>query len=98
MLLRIRLGSHVHEVPDLRRVDLLILGSDEHSGNTGELIVGPLQLLDLSVAVHEVHCEEESFWPQLKLTVHLAQPSDHHLPHLESEILLVSHACCSWLV
>lgn len=83
---------HVDEVSDLWRVDLFVLGSDEHGGHAEELVVGAADLLDLGEAVDDVDSQKESFRQQLKLHVHLDQPLNQDLPHLSGDVRLVLDA------
>ena len=58
LLLRVSVVRDVNEILDFGHVDLFILGSNEHRGDTKKLIFATWDFLFLTVAVNYVHGDE----------------------------------------
>lgn len=74
LLLVVGLVRDVHEVPHFWRVNLLVLGGDQHRSHAHQLQLSAVDHLLLKVPVDEVDGEEERLWQQLELMVHLNEP------------------------
>ena len=83
--------ADVDKIPELGRVDLLVLGGDQKAGNTDELELGTLDLLDRKVPVDEVDGEVQRLRHQLELEVNLDQPIDEDGTHALVDVGLVLH-------
>ena len=89
LLARVRLVGDVHEVAALGRVDLLVLGRDEHRRDADQLQVAALDLLLLEVAIDQVDGQVQGLRHQLELQVHLDEPVDEDRAHLLVDVLLL---------
>ena len=81
----------VLEVLDVGREDFLVLGSDEHGGDTDELEAVELDNLAGEEAVDDVDSKEEGLRQQPKTRVNLEQPVDKDAAHLPLELVLAVH-------
>ena len=91
LLARIRAVSDVHEVPHLRRVDLLVLGGEEHRCHAHELQLLPLNDLLLEEAVDEIYRQVQRLWHELELQVDFCEPINENCAHLFIDVRLVDH-------
>jgi hypothetical protein len=83
--------ANVHQVTELRRVDLLVLGRDQETGNTDQLQLGTRDLLELEVAINEVDRQVQSLRHELELQVDLNQPVDEDRTHTLVDVRLPLH-------
>ena len=81
----------VDELPDIRRIDLLILGSNEHAGGSHQLELGPLDRHVGEEPVDVGNSQVESLGLQLVLLSHLHQPVHQDGPHGVADVGLLSH-------
>lgn len=81
----------VFEVLDVWRKDLLVLGGDEHGGDTDKLKAVELDNLAGKEAVDDVDRKEEGLRQQPKARVNLEQPVNKDATHLPLEFVLAVH-------
>mmetsp|Transcript_5840 Transcript_5840/g.23927 ORF Transcript_5840/g.23927 Transcript_5840/m.23927 type:complete len:316 (+) Transcript_5840:400-1347(+) len=91
LLAGVSLVGDVHEVANLRRPDLLVLGREEHRRHTNQLEVLPGHHLLGEEAIDQVVGEEERFRHKLELQVHLNEPIDQDGAHLVVDVGLDAH-------
>ena len=90
-LFRVRVVCNIHKVGNDGRVDLFVLGSYEHSGDTDQLQFVAVDRGRAQESVDQIHSKEESLLEQSKLQVHLNEPIDEDLTHRLIDVLLVVH-------
>ena len=83
--------GNVLEVLNVGREDFLVLGSDEHGGDTNELEAVELDDLAREEAVDDVDCQEEGLRQQPKTRVNLEKPVNKDAAHLPLELILAIH-------
>lgn len=83
--------GNVLEVLDVRRQDLLVLGSNEHGGNTNELKTVKLDNLAREETVDDVDSKEQSLGQEPEAGVNLQQPVDEDATHLPLKLVLAVH-------
>ena len=83
--------SDVDELPDIWRVDLLVLGSNEHAGGADQLELGPLDRHVGEEPVDVGHSQVESLGLELVLLGHLHQPVHQDGPHGVADVGLLRH-------
>ena len=76
---------------DWRRVDVLVLRSDEHCRHSHKLKVLPLDLLNTQIAVDDANSDEEGFGVQLEFVMNLNEPVHKNSPHLLVNVSLFLH-------
>jgi len=81
----------VLEIAQFRRVDLLVLGSDEHGGDAHELELLARDDLLGQVAVDQVDGQVEDVRGQLELVVNLDEPVNEDGAHLLVDVGLDGH-------
>lgn len=85
------LVGDLHEVAHLRGLDFLVLGADQHAGDSDQLQLAPVHVLLREIAVDRADRHLECFGQQLELEVHLDQPVHKNAPHLLVHVALVLH-------
>lgn len=88
--------SDVDEVAYMGRQNLLVLGCDEHGGNTNQLKLIQRDDLGRQEAVNDVDSKEERLREQPEPSVDLDEPVDEDTTHLPLEIVLVIHVVGIW--
>lgn len=83
--------GNVLEVLDVGREDFLVLGSNEHGGDTNQLETVELDNLARKEAVDDVDSQEEGLRQQPKARVNLQKPVDKDATHLPFEFVLAVH-------
>lgn len=78
----------VLEVCDYRRMDFLVFTGNQHRSHANELVLIAFNHNTLGEAVNEVYSDEQGFWQEFKLDMHLHKPRQQKSPHSFSEFSL----------
>lgn len=78
----------VHEVVDIRRIDLLVLGRYQHACHSDQLVVLSLYQALRAESVDQVYAYEQRFWQQFVFEVDVDEPIYQCPPHFRIDFLL----------